>query len=246
MRYIYDDTYEGLLSAIYEVFAFCDKNAEIVAQSDLPGPSLYETRNTPTDPAHAANVSAWIERLGSEVAGGLYTAWLGREPGVDDLILAAMRIAKKHKCDPFSLRQYQQVCDLDGMRRRVGNEAHRMLQFVRFVKLDERVYAADIRPAYDVLQLIGDHFHSRFRDVAFMIRDLEHHKAILSNPREWYITDLPEYNPPIKGDGEYERMWKDYFKTIAIEQRVNLRLQQQFVPKKYRSTMTEFLPDDPV
>lgn len=31
MRYIYDNSYEGLLSAVYEVFAFCDKNAEIVA-----------------------------------------------------------------------------------------------------------------------------------------------------------------------------------------------------------------------
>lgn len=245
MRYIYDNTYEGLLSAIYEVFAFCDRNAEIVAARDLPGPSLYETRETPTDEAHAASVSSWLERLGGNVSGGFYIAWLSREPGIDDLILAVMRIAKKHKCDPFALRQYQQVCDLDGARRRVGSEAHRMLQFVRFVKLEERVYAADIRTDYDVLQLIGEHFHRRFRDVAFMIRDIERGRAILSNPREWYIAELPEYNPPIRGDDKYETLWREYFKTIAIEQRVNLRLQQHFVPKKYRSTMTEFMSDEP-
>jgi probable DNA metabolism protein len=115
-----------------------------------------------------------------------------------------------------------------------------MLQFVRFVKLSEDMYAADIEPEFDVLKLIGDHFHDRFPLSRFIIRDLRHLRAIVSAPSGWQITSLPAENPPLPRDGEFENLWRMYFKTIANETRKNLSLQQHFVPLKYRRHLTEF------
>lgn len=240
MLHIYDDTFEGMLCALFDALSQRDKNAEIIPESRMEGPSLYYTRHVTLDREHADRIGNMLERFRPGTTARYYTAWLSRDEHVEELMLAVTRVAIKHKADPFALRQYRAVSELDRLAVRVGNEAHRMLQFVRFVKLKDRVYAADIRPEFEVLPLIGGHFHSRFRDVAFMIRDLNHEQAILSNPREWYITPLPENNPPLHSDGEYETMWKMYFDTIAIEQRRNPKLQQHFVPKKYRSTLTEF------
>ena len=241
MLHIYDNTYEGLLCALFDVLSQKDKNAEIIPQSRVDGPSLYYTRYVTMDREHADRIGAMLERFRPGTSARYYTAWLSHDEHVEEYALAATRYAIKHKCDPFALRQYHAVHELDRLARLVGGEAHRMLQFVRFKKLRERVYAADIRPEYEVLPLIGSHFHMRFRDVAFIIRDLNHRRAILSNTREWYIAELPEHNPPLDADGEYEDLWRTYFDNIAIPHRRNPKLQQQFVPLKYRSTMTEFM-----
>ena len=39
-------------------------------------------------------------------------------------------------------------------------------------------------------------------------------------------------------------MWRNYFQTIAIEQRRNPKCQNTHLPKRYRHVMTEFLPDE--
>ena len=37
----------------------------------------------------------------------------------------------------------------------------------------------------------------------------------------------------------YQQMWKDYFKTMAIKQRINLKLQRQHMPVRYWKYLTE-------
>ena len=37
----------------------------------------------------------------------------------------------------------------------------------------------------------------------------------------------------------YQKLWKGYFKNIAIKERENKRLQMQFMPKKYWKFLKE-------
>jgi len=238
--YIYDNTFDGLLTAIFDIYASGDSDAIITSSDQNENISLYGSKNIVTDPAKSARVQKGLRRLGPDVSVRMYKAWLSRSDGVEDLMLAVMRIGFAAGKDPFALRHHDVVCRLDGICRKVGWEAERMLQFVRFIKLSEDMYAADIEPEYDVLELIGDHFHERFPRSRFIIRDLRHRRAIVSTSSGWHITFLPEGNPPLPKDGEYENLWKTYFKTIANESRINLRLQQHHVPLKYRKHLTEF------
>lgn len=240
MLYVYDNTFDGLLTAIFDIYASGDREAVIAPSEKFDGFSLYDTRNVTTDPAKSARVQKGLYRLGKEVPARIYKAWLSRADGVEDLILAAVRAGFAEGCDPFALRHDNAVRRLDDICRKVGSEAERMLQFVRFVRLSEDMYAADIEPEYDVLELIGDHFHLRFPQNRFIIRDLRHRRAIVSTSSGWHITSLPESNPPLPKGGEYETLWRTYFKAIANESRINLNLQRQHVPLKYRKHLTEF------
>lgn len=247
MLYIYDDTFDGLMSAIFLIYENRDRDAEILPASS-GGTSLFDTVQVATSTEKAARVEKKLSALDPESYPRLYTAWLSHSEGVENLILACVRLAIKHGAGAFSLKQLDCVTKLDGIAKKVGHDAHRMLQFVRFIRLGENIFAADIEPDYDIISLIGDHFHSRFRDSGFFIRDVRHMRVLVSlpdggaggQPGGWYITELEPGYRPLPEDGDIEEMWQLYFKTIAIEQRINPKLQQNFVPKKYRRFLTEF------
>lgn len=240
MLYVYDDTFDGLMTAIFDIYKSRDAEALISSARKIENTSLYPTVSVATDRTKADRVAKGLKKLGANVLIRIYEAWLSKSEGIEDLILTVVRIAFKTGKDPFQQRCHDSVCRLDSFGRKVGWESHRMLQFVRFVKLSEDMYAADIEPEFDILELIGDHFHDRFPMSCFIIRDLRHLNAIVSSPSGWHIAVLPSANPPLPKGGEYEELWRTYFKIIANESRKNLKLQQNFVPLKFRKHLTEF------
>jgi len=174
----------------------------------------------------------------------MYRAWITEKAGVEDAMLQACRLGFAMKCNPFCMRQEPAVALLDGLNLKVGREVERMLQFVRFVRVGENLYGADVRTDYPVLPLIGNHFHQRFSQQCFFIRDQERLQAVVSTPEGWHLAMLPEAGPPLPRDGEIERLWRVFFDAVAIPGRLNGRLQRQFVPLKYRRHLTEFCPED--
>ncbi len=242
MNYIYDSTFDGLMTAVFEIYAAKDSDALISSSNEI-NYSLYESAHIVTDTEKSNRVQTGLNCLGRDLSARLYTAWLSHTDNVDDLILSVIRIGFSSGKNPMPQRHYDVVCKVDALASKVGGVAHRMLQFVRFIKLSEDLYAADIEPEYDVLALIGDHFHSRFPQNRFIIRDIPRLQAIVSTPDGWHITSLPSDNPPLPKNGTFERLWRTYFKTIANVGRINLKLQQQFVPLKFRKNLTEFQSD---
>ncbi len=141
------------------------------------------------------------------------------------------------------------VADVLAASRRTLTEAHKFLGLVRFSQLTDSSWYAAIKPDCDILPFIGDHFSARFRNMSFVIHDSRRSKAIIFTPGEkWRIahgfqageglertTSLPISQSEI----EIRKGWLRYFKSIAIGQRTNLRLQMAHMPKKY----WEFLPE---
>jgi probable DNA metabolism protein len=240
MVYYYDSTFDGLMTAIFDIYSAKDNEAIIQPTTENVPFTLYGSHNVITNVAKSDRVQKGLRKLGPRVLEQLYKAWLSHDDGIENIMLSVIRIGLSSGKDPFEQRTHEAVCKLDSIQRKVSREAERMLQFVRFKKLAENLYAADIEPHFDVLELIGEHFHSRFPQSNFIIRNLRHYKAILSTPAGWHITSLPEHNPPLPKDAEYENLWQTYFKIIANESRINQKLQRQFVPLKYRKHLTEF------
>ncbi len=245
MIYIYDGSYDGVMSALFA--AFKDSAAEIVRDRQMIGVSLFETRIVETSEERSHRLQAGLERLGGNTGPRFYKAWLSEAPGVEDLMLAAARVGFSLGRDPFALRQNSAVRKLSAWADKVGHEQERMLQFVRFTKLAPLAYGADIEPMYDVLPLIGGHFHFRYPDSRLIIRDLARRKAIVSEPKGWQILPLTreEAERPLPADGGFETLWRGYFQAVAIEGRRNLKLQQKNVPLRYRDHMTEFRDPEP-
>jgi probable DNA metabolism protein len=249
----YDGTWEGFLTAVFEIYA--GRLGDVYITQEAAG--LFESRLVTTDTARAARVEAGLRKMGGDLLGTLYSAFLSCLP-VENHILGVIRSAFAGR-NPLEDKVQGPMLDRtpgdatvdyadEDVRqvlyasRQTGMEINRFMGFVRFVRVDEQGYAADIAPGPDILERLGNHFHERFQSQRFMIRDTQRRKILCSDEHGWWIVRLAPDDPmpPLPKDGVIEELWKQYFKTIANPARKNLKLQQHFVPKKYRNNLTEF------
>jgi probable DNA metabolism protein len=121
---------------------------------------------------------------------------------------------------------------------RTGNEAHKFLGILRFVKYGDIYYAA-IEPDCRILSLVAEHFRNRFADQEWVIHDLRRAEALFWDRRTLSFETGVTADPPTDEDSFFAGLWKTYFSAAAIRERRNLDLQRRFVPIKYRSHMTE-------
>ncbi len=242
MIWLYDGSWEGLLTGIFQVFSHKDTEAELCAGDRFPGASLFATQDVSTDSVKAMRVNRGMERLSSELPGVAYTAYLADHSDKERALLETLRIGFAANRDPLPQKHLEPVHRLCRLSQQVCYEAHRFKGYVRLVHAGGDLYVADIEPDHCILPLLGGHFHSRFGDQRLFIRDLKRRLALLSTPDEWLIQELSPDDPlPALPQGDaFEDMWRAYFVAIANPARKNLRLQQQFVPLKYRRHIAEF------
>jgi probable DNA metabolism protein len=244
MLLIYDNTYKGFLSAVFAAFATKGQDVVICKEKNVSQQVLFAMQYVETDIDRAGRVEVGMRRLSAYLPGRIYKAWLYGGEGIDNDILAVLRLGFDNGTNPLWQQYHSSVRKVELAARKVGNEVQRYLQFVRFVEFGSPmpIMVADIEPQYDIIQAIGEHFHSRFAEQRFIIRDLVHGKAIISDKDGWGIIELDEKMSQMAfpTEDEFTSMWQDYFKVMANPQRKNLKLQQKFVPLRYRKHLTEF------
>lgn len=142
-------------------------------------------------------------------------------------------------CNPYVKRVQE-------MRKNIWLEKERVLQFLRFRELPSGILFAKISPKHNVLPLVADHFANRFPLERWMIYDEYRSCALAHEPQKGclFMEDIQirdeflEYYADVKGD--YEELWRDFCQSIAIKSRENKKLQQHWVPLKFRDNMVEF------
>lgn len=247
MTLIYDGSYEGFLCAVFAAYQHhVTVDADIRTEAD--GMTLDEALDVCGQTDQADRVARKLHSL--HLAEWIYDAWLSRADGIDNHLLAVIVLAIRLNGSPMGQRQMESVSRVAGAAKLVRNERYRFLEFTRFLHVGDHdrggVYVADIEPEYDILVDLAQHFARRFQDQKFLIRDQTHGTALLYDAQSWQIVELPELMAmPLPNDSQFEALWRRYFDTVAIPWRRNRKLQQQFVPKKYRRYLTEFQQTHP-
>ena len=136
--------------------------------------------------------------------------------------------------DPYVMR----VLELS---RKVDNESHLFCGFVRFFDLGKFLYS-EIEPKCHVLPQIMEHFADRYSNEHYVIFDKKRRVALIHLAYgDSFFVSGNEWNIDLSKQEDYfERLWSQYFKTIAIEERNNPRCQNNLIPKWYRKNMVEF------
>ncbi|MCL2003196.1 MAG: TIGR03915 family putative DNA repair protein [Oscillospiraceae bacterium] len=233
----YGSSWEGFLTAVFDAY---NKQASICRSADAA--SLFPSERVTPDPIKAGRVERGMARLAKDLAETIYMAWLSEREGVEDDLLALLRLSFGQNRDIRGDMRNPVVTAVTKAARQTGWERQRMLQFVRFVQTPEGIYIADIEPNSNVLALIGNHFHGRFNDQRLLIRDLRRRLILVSQQGGWFIREMgnDEKLPPLPKDGLFEDLWRGYFHAVSNPARQNLKLQQKFVPLRYREHLTEF------
>jgi probable DNA metabolism protein len=234
---LYPSSWEGFLTAVFDGY-----NSDVSIRREGSVTSIFPERQVAPDPRKAGRVERGMASIAKDFSETVYMAWLSEREGAEDDLLALLRQCFDQKLDLRGDMRNPVVTAVQKASKQTGWERQRMLQFVRFVQTPEGIYIADIEPNSNVLALIGNHFHGRFNDQRLLIRDLRRRLVLVSQREGWFIRELDadEEMPALPEDGLFEDLWRGYFKAIANPARINLKLQQKFVPLRYREYLTEF------
>ena len=239
--YLYDGSYEGLLTAVFTAFLRRENPADILS-FDAPRP-LCPILNVRTDHALADRVTRGLrEKAGNRTEALVRFAFLTVLPSKELRILSFIR--KAMKTGPAIARMLSDDA-VYPLFRAVGHareEAHLFTGFLRFSETNGVLYAV-IDPKNRVLPLIADHFADRFPHETFLIWDSTHGEAMLCREGEYTIVAAGDFTPPPpdRTERETRALWSRFFETLSIEARYNPACQRTHLPLRYRTHMTEFL-----
>ena len=236
----YDGSFEGFLSAAATALRSKTDCSVLRPGAQIP---LLPVVEVATEVGLADRMGEFLaSRFGPDVPGTVYQAWLSREEGVEDALVGFLRIGLERRVDPSGFRQRPEVASVMKASQRVGREAHRFLGLVRF-RLRGTLYVAEIEPDTEILTLIGDHFSERFHDQDFAIHDVGRGTALLHAAEGgWTLVEVSPDAEAARTDkvsdvlakpDAFETLWKRYYKSMCIEERLNPTCQRNFLPKKH-------------
>ena len=118
-----------------------------------------------------------------------------------------------------------------------------MKGFLRFQEVAPLFFLAQIEPDHNLLPILIPHLQKRFSDQAMLVFDQKRNRALLLNGQQSTIipfsqTEADNLLNNCKAD-EYAQLFRQYFQTINIPERENLRQQLNYMPRRYRKNMLE-------
>ena len=244
---LHDGTFDGFLTAVLEAYRR-KPNAESVDETGCQQEFGMRYEEILTDMASAERVADGIRRtMGNLAYEKIWTAFLSDDDRKSPKLYEYIRLGMQVGYSVQSRLADERVSAVEKMASLVGREASKLLEFVRFGKLEGGIWYAKISPQYPVLPMLMPHFAARFNDMPFLLHDETHGQVAVYNLREWQIVSdetmlLPEYAPE---EAEFRRLWKCFYDTVAIRERINPALRRQLMPKKYWKNLTEMQPDLP-
>ncbi|MDO4293036.1 MAG: TIGR03915 family putative DNA repair protein [Eubacteriales bacterium] len=249
-----EDSIEGILTGIYQVYAWKLPRESVRLQAGPAQPCLFvRYREVEPEPKLAEKVMNTVRRRFGEAAWEEISYALMAEN--DGKAQAVYRTVEAGLSGRIRGPLMQALGDPDVhqvflLSRRVHNVCNRMLQFLRFRELEGGVLYASVTPDADVLALIMPHFADRLPLENFVIADARRGLAGVHPARQgWFLAGLGhkerESFSALEGrlsgtEREMSALFRSFCDSLGIRERRNLKLQQQLVPLKYREGMVEF------
>jgi len=249
-EYIYDGTFPGFLTAIFDSYKFKEQPEAIVRKGGTE--TLFaEKHEVITEIEKSERVWNGIIKNGGEKTGNhIYYAFLSRETGIEIVLYQYISRIFSEKRSIMDDLAAPQVLKVHKLYRKVAFEAHRVTMFLRFEQAADGTYFAPYAPKYDIISLTLKHFKMRFADQRWLIydtiRDYGYYydtkkieQVVITHPEFNFDTGQLHYKAKHPDDEKWQDLWRTYFKKIAISERKNLVLQRNFMPKRFWKYLTE-------
>lgn len=240
--YIYDRTFDGLLTCIYEAYYRHENPDDIVPEDRLEDNFLLQRYIIRTDLEKAEKVYKSIEeKISPEALRRVFYGFLSEQAFSGAAILNYLRIGYKIGRNVDENLANDAVLQMTKLCQRVSGERHAMLGLLRFRMLESGILYAEYEPQYNITGLMASHFANRISNENWIIHDIKRNIAAFYNKKEWIIRELELENTPAlhEEEEEYQEMWKSYYKHISIASRKNLRLKKNHMPMRYWKHLVE-------
>lgn len=251
--YVCNDEVTGLFSAIYDAWRAVVVKGALECGIRFRGQISQELFCEYSEVRESEKKAAAVEKLILRNLGWysykmIYHAALAADDYKGDAILGAMLAAReipdsRRIMDHLGNEWVEKVFELS---RRVGDEAHQWLGFLRFLELKNGVMYAEFKPKNRVVTCVAPHFADRFPMENWMIYDRTHQEcAVHEAGKQWVLVSgdgLEEEKTKLYSERErdFQELWRQFTDSIAIRERENPECQLGHLPLWYRKNMTEF------
>ena len=212
--YQYDGSLEGFFCCVYECYAYKETPASFCCEDDPL--SLYEVRTVITQSERSRRVQLGISGRSKKALALVRRGFLTCMEDKELHLLALIR---------------KLIAEGPGFLRDLSDPTC------------YPVYRA-IRHMNGELEKLRGYFCGRYGNERFFIYDRTQRELLFYADGKSRIAAVEGFQPTLPGGEElqFRALWKRFFETVAIRERENPRCQNTFLPKRYRGTMTEFLP----
>lgn len=249
----FDNTFEGLLTAVFDAYARRTFPDVLLVEGE-PLPLFYDDLHTVvTDEEKAGRVWRGLQKkLSLSVQTCLAQCWLAEET---ETAMLLFRYIRKNIDAPTSVETNfadADVLEFSRMWKRVDWERIRLMQFVRFQKAADGTFFAAVEPEKNALPLVIPHFRNRFAGQRWLIYDVRRAYGFYYDAKDVHRVTLEEdgkgahlltgvLDKSLMAEDEqlFQSLWKTYFKSICIKERLNIRKHRQDMPVRYWKYLTE-------
>ncbi|NLK04598.1 MAG: DNA metabolism protein [Clostridiales bacterium] len=256
--FVCENSIDGIFTAIYQAWSSGYGHANVKIEEECEK-NTYSNIQLFSDYIHvktnieqALMVSRSIKtKISLQVYEMVCRVALSNYQGKGDLIYRFLVLGFHIGKDIIGHLSNEIVNKIFKINRYVNNEVHHLLGFIRFTEQDNGVLASIIHPKNNILSLVTPHFVDRLPKEKFIILDGDRGLCSIYIPKKpWVLAEVPvmdsySYDKDIaNGDDEYQDLWKIFFDSIAIKERINPKLQRNNLPIRFRRDMTEFFITD--
>ncbi|MBR1484178.1 MAG: TIGR03915 family putative DNA repair protein [Prevotella sp.] len=191
MVFTFDQTLDGLLTAVFDRFALHQQDVALLANGEQLPLFAGEPHQVVTDGQKAERVWKGLEKHLSPAGLRIVTlSWMSEERALSQplfnyickVFLQSAGTGRNHSLSLEHNASDEDVLAVRNTCRRVLHESQRMKQFLRFQKAKDGTYLGVISPDHNVLPLIVDHFQDRFGDQPWLIYDAHRHYGYYYEP----------------------------------------------------------------
>ncbi len=241
MILIYDGSFEGFLTLVYDVYYKKLKVTKIYKTSvnELIMEEIYEVF---TDSEKSEKVYNALKNTFDKKAFELIVnIFMCDNKEFEIKLLKYIILGFKNKKELFNINN-QEVFYLQNLEKELFRLVHKMYGFVRFQELDDGTLYAKIETKFNIVYFLGKHFFKRLNNQNFIIHDVPRKLAFIKNNLDCSIQNVSSFEEPkLSNDEEkFDSLWKSFFNAVSIKERENKKCQQNFVPLLYRTFMNEF------
>ncbi|WP_431437350.1 TIGR03915 family putative DNA repair protein [Acinetobacter lwoffii] len=246
--YCFDGSMTGLLSCVFRAFEFKEFNVIVTANPQAQTGLFDEFIRVASNDQHGQRVWQGLKQKvsSSSLRAFYYTFLSEQEAAFQTLFDFAVYVFQNQR--PVDKDYgHAAVIGMSQWAKQVGREKHRMEAFVRFKKAKDGLFLSLVRPDFNVLPIISRHFQERYQDQSWLIYDEQRNYGIYYDLRQMHQVEMNAeiIDPQIRighsqsfsielDDQEllYDQLWKDYFNSVNIQARKNMKLHIQYVPKR--------------
>ncbi|MEN2435533.1 TIGR03915 family putative DNA repair protein [Weeksellaceae bacterium A-14] len=248
--YLYDGSYAGFLTCVFERFERRDQQVFPVVENEYI-PSFFDGSLAVVSQKEKAErvLLGLRKKLSQRETADFFRVFLSEDSKARQAAFELICQVFEENTDILMNYGNEKVLYFSQTLKKVSRERHRMKAFVRFKKSSDGMFYAMVDPDFNVLPLIADFFRKRYADQPWLIYDTKRNYGLLYNLAEVAEVRLSpvEKNALTEAssitldeeDEHFQQLWKQYFKSTNIEARRNMKLHLQYLPRRYWKYLPE-------